>query len=357
MARAKRGLIDRGIIYTGLRGVGKTVLLRYLRDKARENGFLAVFLESSASDRTKGYKYALEQLLTAINGELKRTQRRHPSEGIKRALQSISSFSLSLGITGPAFSATFTAEDDSLGVSSLSESIEEITLNLAEEGTGFFLFIDEFQEMNDELIDQLILIQHHLGAENQPFFIIGAGLPTLTSQLGRIKSYTERLFEYQKVEALSEAGAQEAFTEPAQEMKASYSSPALALLLEASGRYPFFIQEFGQAIWELAETSPFSALDAERAIDIGTQRLDHGFFESRWSNATNAGKNYMKAMAEDNGFPSQVSIVAQRLQKATNQLSVIRNQLISKGLIYSPGHGMVAFTVPGMADYVKRQQD
>lgn len=362
VARTKRKIIDRGFIYTGLRGVGKTVLLHYLLSKAREDGFLAVKFEASTPKIQASYEQANQSLITLITKELKRTARKNPASESKiiQILKTIESFSLSVGLPlgGSVKTEVKPASKNlSFAPASLPELLQEVTESLSEENSGFFIFIDEMQELNNELLEQLVLTQHQLGSENLPFFIIGAGLPTLTNKLTTTKSYSERLFSFRKIHSLDPEEAKNAFSKPAETQDAQYSEEALDELVASSGCYPFFIQEFGQAMWEVAKKSPFSATDAQEAVRLGTARLDSGFFETRWNAATNAGKEYMRAMAMDSDGKSTVTNLCERLQKKTSQLSPVRNQLLSRGLIYSPNHGVVKFTVPGMADFVRRQKE
>ena len=202
----------------------------------------------------------------------------------------------------------------------------------------------------------LLTVQHMANQRELPFFLIGAGLPNLPGALSGARSYAERLFTYTTIGPLNRDDAAVALTEPAERFGARYSTDALSLLVDISDGYPYFLQTFGQAIWNLAPDREFTMADAEAAIVEGQDELDAGFFPSRWERATPAERAYLHAMTGLAAGPDTATadIVAAlgSTQKAT---SVVRSQLIDKGLIYSPEHGRVAFTVPGMADFLHRQ--
>jgi hypothetical protein len=213
------------------------------------------------------------------------------------------------------------------------------------------------QDAPSEVLAALLATQHRAGQEGWPFVIIGAGLPSLPRTLSEARSYAERLFDYRVVGPLSPPDAAAALLEPARTLGGDYTSAALELILEASSGYPYFLQEFGHATWNEAIDNPFTASDARVAIERGRAQLDGGFYRSRWDRATNAERQLLRAMTADSGSPSSTSTVADRMGKSPSGIGPARAALISKGLIYAPEHGLVAFTVPGMHDYIQRQHE
>lgn len=165
------------------------------------------------------------------------------------------------------------------------------------------------------------------------------------------------MFTYRTIGPLEKGDAQYALTRPAKDMGAEFSEDALGVLLDASGRYPYFIQEFGKAIWDAAPSTPFTEEDAQIAVSIGRSQLDAGFFSSHWGRATRKEGGYLRAMAQDDDTGSSTSQIAERLGVKVTALGPARAQLISKGIIYSPEYGRVAFTVPGMSGFIARQND
>jgi hypothetical protein len=146
---------------------------------------------------------------------------------------------------------------------------------------------------------------------------------------------------------------------PAQSLDVTWSHDALQQALTATGGYPYFLQTAGRSIWNLAKASPIDAEDAEAGLVAAREEIDVGLYLSRWSRATAAQRRMMRAMAE-HGDGAQVAVAdlarEMGLGRSTD-LSVSRDQLIKKGLVYAPDRGLLAFTVPGMADYIQRQPE
>jgi hypothetical protein len=132
---------------------------------------------------------------------------------------------------------------------------------------------------------------------------------------------------------------------------------ALRAVIDAAEGYPYFLQEFGATTWNVAPGPTITERDATSGILLGQAKLDGGFFQSRWHRATPTEQTFLRAMAEDDDDDSGTSAVAARLGRTMSNLGPIRAGLIGKGLIYAPEYGRVAFTVPGMAAFIRRQVD
>lgn len=188
--------------------------------------------------------------------------------------------------------------------------------------------------------------------------MFGAGLPNLPATLTSARSYAERPFNYQNVDALPAVTAGQALSEPAEMLGAHFNDPALAMLIAASGGYPYFIQEYGRAVWDIAKDKTFTVEDSAAAIHLGRAHLDGGFYPARWDRATSAERSYLAAMAElmtQDNVEVGSSDVATRLRSSLQTQSGVRAAVISKGLVYAPERGKLAFTVPGMDAYIRRQ--
>jgi len=355
VVRTERSLPARPMVLSGLRGVGKTVLLNRLKGIADHHGWLTIKLEGRPGpDGARDIRRTLARELQAAS---RRYVNQIGSEAIKRFLRTVTSFSATLGVEGLSLGVDLDAARASTGYMDidLHDVVEDVSLALRSLRKGFAVFIDEMQDVDDELLAALVTVQHFAAQNELPFFVTGAGLPDLPARLADARSYAERLFDYRQIGRLDHDQAKESLTIPVQQMGQSYSPEALAILLEASGRYPYFIQEFGSAMWEVAARSPFTADEATAAARLGRQRLDAGFFPSRWDRAAPRERDYMDAMALDGDEPSSTGAVAERMGVKPKQLGPTRAKLISKGLIYSPEYGQVAFTVPGMAAFIERQ--
>lgn len=357
IARSKRRLHSRGMVISGLRGVGKTVLLNHFRAHAERMGWFTVSLEGISGP--VGASAVREKLARELLIAGRKRFRRSPQEKLAKALGSISSFSASIGVSGIEFGIEKNAgrADSGMIEIDLEEMIEDLALALKAERSGIAFFIDEMQDLDESLLTALIATQHIAGQQEWPFYIIGAGLPNLPARLSEARSYAERLFDYRQIGPLDVAASEMALVEPAQKSGAQFAPEAVDILLDAANGYPYFLQEFGKAIWDIAPATPFMKSDAELAVKAGRRQLDSGFFPSRWERATRSERSYLRAMALDADSGSSTGALAERLGVSASKLGPARAAVIAKGLVYAPEHGYVAFTVPGMASFILRQQD
>lgn len=357
VVRTKKHLQSRPMVLSGLRGVGKTVLLRRLKGLADHHGWITIKFEArkGESAQQEARKVIAAELQSAVR---KLVPLMSAGDYIRKALSTVTSFTATAGVKGISLGVTLDPTRSSTGhlEIDLKDLVEDLGTALKKQRSGFAVFIDEMQDLDDELLGALIAAQHHANQEQLPFFVIGAGLPNLPGRLAEIRSYAERAFDYRIIGKLNLEAAREAFAQPAKSVGQSYSNEALDMLVEASGKYPYFIQEFGSAMWESALGSPFSKDDAEAAITLGREKLDAGFFVARWQRATKAERRFLQAMAQDGEGPSSTGDIATKLGKKPTALGPARATLIEKGLIYSPEYGHVAFTVPGMAGFISRQE-
>lgn len=219
---------------------------------------------------------------------------------------------------------------------------------------GVALLIDEMQELATEEIAALAAACHEASQRNLPVTLVAAGLPNLPSALAEAKTYAERLFSYREVGALARDEARRALSVPAEHLGVLWTEDALEIVLAASAGYPYFLQAHGKAVWDYAEGPSIRSEDAVVGVEVMRRELELGFYGSRWDRATPLQQAYLGAVAEDGDAPSATAVVARRLGRAPRTLSVTRDQLLRKGLLYAPERGAVAFTVPGMADFIRR---
>ncbi|NQX15674.1 ATP-binding protein [Rathayibacter sp. VKM Ac-2857] len=356
-ARVGHGLGDRGIVLTGLRGVGKTVLLNEMHRLAEQSEWLTVRIEARRDEAgVHAVRRALARGLVMSARKLSRTKL---SSLMREALGTISSFNAKVGATGIELGVSLSQgrADSGDAEVDLLELVEDVSTALGEQRRAFAVFIDEMQDLDPETMGALLAAQHAANQREWPFYVIAAGLPDLPRVLTETRSYAERLFNYRRIGTLAPIDAAHALREPAERLGAEYAADALATLLEAAGGYPYFLQEYGQAAWNLASDRLIDRSDAIAAVQYGTEQLDAGFFRSRWQRATRSERRMLLAMAVDGEGPCSTALVAQRMGVQTSSVGPYRAALISKGLIYSPEHGQIAFTVPGMAGYVERHRE
>ena len=357
VARSRHQLSSRGMVLTGLRGVGKTVLLNEMARHAARDGWLTVAVEAR---REPTGAIAVRRMLARELVSAARALRPPTlSTRMRTAFSTISSFNASVGATGVSLGVDVQPGRADSGDTEIDliELVEDVSAAVAEEGRGFGLFIDEMQDLDADTMAGLLAAQHLAGQRDLPFYVIGAGLPNLPRVLTDIRSYAERLFDYRPIGKLAREDAASALVEPAERYGARFTDEALGILLDAADGYPYFIQEYGQAIWSLSPTAVFGEDDALAAVRFGLEHLDGGFFRARWERATPAERRFLRAMAADDDTPSQTADVARRLGLRITSLGPSRANLMAKGLVYAPEHGLVAYTVPGMASYVNRHQD
>lgn len=358
LERALHGLSSRGIVLTGLRGVGKTVLLNEMRDRAEAAGWFVVSLE--ARPDAAGTTSVRRVLGRDISARARRLSRRKGlTDRVRQALQSVAAFNLKAGTSGIDLGVKVVpgrADSGDIEVD-LPELVQDLSAALQEQGSAFGLFIDEMQDLDAEMLRALLVTQHQAGQRGWPFYVVAAGLPNLPGLLAGVRSYAERLFDYRAVARLSDGEATDALVEPVKPQLVRYTRDALKVLIEASGGYPYFLQEYGRAAWEVAEGPTVDVEDARAAVRLGLERLDTGFFRARWERATRSERRVLVAMAEDDDAPSTSSDLARRMGLKPTSLGPYRANLINKGLVYSPEHGLLAYTVPGMAAYVRRHRE
>lgn len=356
--RVSNGLSSRGIMLSGLRGVGKTVLLNELRDRSEMAGWFTVSLEARPdSAGSASVRRILAREITAQARAL--GAGRGLSDRVKAALSAVAAFNVKFGATGIDLGvevARGRADSGDIEVD-LPELVQDLCAALQEQGSAFGLFVDEVQDLDTELLRALLVAQHQAGQRSWPFYLVGAGLPHLPRILAEARSYAERLFDYRSITRLSDDAAAAALVDPAARFGVTFSAEALDRFLESSGGYPYFLQEYGRAAWETSAGPIITADDAQTSVVVGLARLDAGFFQSRWNRATRSERRLLIAMAEDNNNASSSSEVARRMGIKPTSLGPYRANLISKGLVYAPDHGFLAYTVPNMAEYVHRHRE
>jgi hypothetical protein len=338
---------------TGLRGVGKTVLLNNFVESARALGYCIAQIEASEGT---GFVETLGAQLLPVLFELDRNAK--VSAVVKRALRVFKSFSATLGLEGLTLKLGVDSErgtgdsgDFNTDLTSLLVAIGEAAV--AEE-TAVLIAIDEIQYLSEKEIGALIMAVHRITQLALPVMVVGTGLPQIPALAGNAKSYAERLFNYPNIGPLSAAEAKEAIAKPAQAQGVEFTGEALERLFEITEGYPYFIQEWAYQVWNYAPQSPITLADVEGVEASALRRLDESFFRVRFDRLTPREKNYLRAMAELGAGPHRSGDIAAILGVKVESLSPLRNGLIKKGMIYSPQHGDTAFTVPLFDAFMRR---
>ena len=359
MARASAGRPAQGVVFYGLRGVGKTVLLNELLGAARTSGWICAKIEADTGNERTPFRAQRSRALSTRH--FRQTQGRSGlGDRFRAALRTFKSFSLSASPDGSLSLGIDVDPQRGRGdTGSIVADLTDLAVDLGEAaldlGTGVALFVDEMQHLELDELGAICQACHEAAQQNLPFFVVAAGLPNLPGLLSQAKSYAERLFQYLRVDRLETDEARAALERPAEAENVEWEPEAADAVLAASAGYPYFIQQFGKTTWDASIGSPISPADAAEGIRIGRELLDNGFFRARWERATLAERAYMAAMAVDDDEASSTAEVAARMGKKPSSLGPIRANLISKGLVYPPEHGQIAFTVPGMAAFIQRE--
>jgi hypothetical protein len=339
----------------GLRGVGKTVLLAEFAKRARGRDWIVAQIEAGAGRSLR------EALGEALHGPLADLARPSAGKRILQALKTAVSFKASYDTTGRWNFGIDLSESPGGGADTgrletdVAKLVRDIGGAAESEGVGLAILIDEAQDLSADELAVVAAAAHQASQQTWPVLIALAGLPSLPRLLAEAKSYTERLFTFDRIEHLDDELSRAALVDTSLYEGVGWDDDAVDFLVRESAGYPYFLQQYGQATWNAAPTSPISLTAAQIGEARGRAALDAGFFRSRWDRATRAEQNYLRAMASDGDGSSLSSAVADRLNRTQRSLGPTRASLIGKGIIYAPEHGSVAFTVPGMADFIARQ--
>lgn len=353
--RVQRGRSAQPVVLYGLRGVGKTVLLSRFSHTAQARGWIVAQVEAGSG---KSLREALGEALHAPLADLAR-----PSAGVRllKGLKTALTFKATYDPAGTFSFGLDLSETPGGGANTgmLETDLGKLVSDLAgaaeEEQIGLAICIDEAQDLTPPELTAVCATAHAAGQNGWPVLFALAGLPSLPRVLAEAKSYAERLFVFERIEQLRGELARRALTEPAATEGVVWAEDAVTYLVEQTSGYPYFLQQFGQDTWNGAPGPQLTLMDAQLGAAHGRAALDDGFFRARWDRATRAEQRYLRAMALDGDAGSSSGEVAGRLGRGVNSFGPARASLISKGLIYAPEHGVVAFTVPGMAGFIQRQ--
>jgi len=366
LERIARGRPERSVVLTGLRGVGKTVLLNTLRSAAVRAKWGTGKLEARPDQRLRR---PLSSALHQAVRELGHSQQ----ADVDQVLGVIKSFAQrdagpnaklrdrwNPGIDAPAITGRADSGDIEID---LVELLSDAGGLAADMGRGIAIFIDEMQDLDPEDVSALCAACHEISQASLPVIVVGAGLPHLPAVLSASKSYSERLFRYARIDRLPREAADRALQSPAQEEDAEFDTAALDAMYAATGGYPYFIQAYGKVAWDVAPGSPVTVADVDVAAPAAEAELAVGFFGSRYERATPGEREYLRAMADaasdipdeerDDVESVPTAAVAKVLGRKPQSLSPARDALLKKGLIYSGERGRIAFTVPHFGKYLR----
>ena len=355
LERLERGYTAQSEIVTGLRGVGKTVLLDVFRDTAEARDWATVEWEVE-----KNAPFAAKMATQVRRALLQLAPKARWTQRALRAAAVLKSFTLTFspdgGMTaGLDVDALAGAADSGALSEDLSDLFVAVGDAAAEHGVGVVFLLDEIQFLRSADLEALIVALHKCARRSLPITLVGAGLPQIPRLAGEAKSYSERLFRFVTIGRLDpETDARDALILPARELGVELEPAAVDLVVDYTQGYPYFLQEYGRIIWDETSASPVGLDEVAALLPLIEARLDESFFRVRAERTTELELRYLYAMARLGPEAHRASEVARGIGRTVEQAGPIRSRLIDKGLLYTPGHGLAAFTVPQFDRYMLR---
>ncbi len=358
LAKARRGVPERSILVTGLRGVGKTVLLNEFDRIAQQAGWFTNFREIPRDSRT--FRTTTTEMCRKIL--LAMSRREQLRAAAQAALSVLKSFAFQARVKDPAGMEWSAGIEPAVGRAdsgNLSEDLADLFIEMGEvaraQQTGIGLFLDEVQNLGAEDLGALIMALHRVNQKSLPLVVVAAGLPQLPRLAAEAQSYAERLFRFVPIGALSRDAAAAAVELPASRLGADFDPDALEAILDASGCYPYFLQEWGSKVWDIAPGPDFTIDDVSAAGVEVEAALDEGFFMVRAERATEAERRVMRAMAGLGAGPYRWRDVVAAFGGDVKTVTTLADRLLKKGLVYRPRYGELDFTVPHFARFIRRR--
>lgn len=351
--RARRP--EKSLLMTGLRGVGKTVLLNEMERMAQADGYRTILVEAHEN---KSLAVLLVPHLRRLLFELDRIA--GAGNKARRGIAVLKSFigGIRINVGDVEFGLDIEPEQGAADSGDLEVDLPNLFTAVAEaadeRGVAVAILIDEIQYFSSAELSALIMAMHKMQQRLLPLVLVGAGLPILPGLAGESKSYAERLFNFPDIGPLPEADTAKALRDPIEEEGESIDADALRQIFRLTRGYPYFLQEWGYQAWNHAVASPVSLDIVHETTDLVTHRLDENFFRVRFDRLTPREKQYLRAMAELGPGPHRSGDIADKLGAKITTLGPVRASLIKKGMVYSPSHGDMAFTVPLFDEFMRR---
>ena len=355
LGRVKNKRTEKSILLTGIRGVGKTVLLNEMERIALADGYRTILIEAHEK---KSLAILLAPHLRRLLYELDRLA--GAGDKVRRGLAVLKSFigAIKVKVDDVEFGLDIDPEmgaadsgDLEIDLPNLFTAVAEAA---AERGSCVAILIDEIQYFKKKELSALIMAMHKMQQRQLPLVLLGAGLPILPGLAGESKSYAERLFSFPAIGALSESDVIKALQNPVKEYNVTFEDAALREIFRLTKGYPYFLQEWGYMSWNRSESSPIDLAVVQNASEAAIQRLDENFFRVRFARLTPGEKRFLRAMAELGPGPHRTGDIADLMEVKITGLGPTRANLIKKGMVFSPSHGKMAFTVPLFDKFMRR---
>ena len=355
LGRVKQKKPEKSMLLTGLRGVGKTVLLNEIKRMADSAGYRTITIEAHEG---KALGPLLAPYLRSLLYDLDRIA--GTGDKVKRGLAVLRSFigAIKVSVGDVDIGLDIDPEKGSADSGDLEIDLPNLFVAIGEAAedrkSAVAILIDEIQYFSQKELGALIMAMHKMQQRQLPVVLLGAGLPILPGMAGESKSYAERLFSFPNIGALSHENSVKALQEPAQAAGVAFEAGALDEVFHLTKGYPYFLQEWGYVAWNLATESPITLKVVQDAKNTVISRLDDNFFRVRYDRLTPSEKNFLRAIAELGPGAHRTGDIAEILKVKVTSLGPVRAKLINKGMIFSPAHGDLDFTVPLFDDFMIR---
>jgi len=355
LARVQQRRAEKSFLLTGLRGVGKTVLLNAMEQLAEELKYKTIFIEAHENKILGALLIPkLRQLLFSLD------RMGNAGDKVRRGLSVLKSFinGVKIKVGEIEFGLDIEAERGAADSGDIEVDLPNLLIAVAEaaeeRGTAVVILIDEIQYLTLGEISALIMAMHKMQQKQLPLVLIAAGLPILPALAGESKSYAERLFQFPDIGPLSKEDATKALQDPVKLAGVKFTEEALTEIFRLTHGYPYFLQEWGYQAWNHAQNPIITLQIIQESTPDVIRRLDENFFRVRFDRLTPSEKNYLRAMAHLGSEAHRSSDIASILGVKVSSLGPVRSKLIKKGMIYSPLYGDMAFTVPLFDNFMRR---
>ncbi len=364
-----QSIILKNMVLTGLRGVGKTVLLETFKPMAQKQGWLWVGtdLSESASLNENNLSTRLLTDLAVLTSSIVIKQREKTGIGFT-APTSKEEQRLDFQTLNTRYQQTPGLPEDKLKY--VLESVWSVLKNMPH-CKGIVFAYDEAQNLADHVDHQqfplslLLDTFQSLQRKNIPFMLALTGLPTLFPQLVEARTYAERMFSVVFLDKLTVQESKESILEPLKKHPIKLNDKSIMQIVELSGGYPYFVQFICREVYDAfiqqkkAINPPFFSVPTDAII----RKLDTDFFSGRWAKSTDRQRELLTVVATLDGNDTEFSVqdvVSQskkRLEKpfSSSHANQMLSTLSNAGLIYKNRHGKYCFAVPLLGGFIKRQ--
>jgi AAA+ ATPase superfamily predicted ATPase len=348
----KMNIPTQSIIFSGLRGVGKTVLINRLQKTAEDKDIFCRHIEVEERNDF------ISQIASCSQAFLRKVSTKEKFKSlIQKPLDAIKSLVVSFDPNDNTFSLSV-QEGELYKTTNLTQSLTEVFTTIGETAykseTPICFFIDEIQYMKKSELGAMICALHRTNQLGYPVMIVGAGLPKIYKMLSEEKSYSERLFMYKEIDSLTVEQARKAIEMPAQKFEVGYTNEAIDKIIAITKGYPFFIQQLCKVVYQNTNEKIIDITDVENSIDEFYDVLDNGFFKVRYERCADSDKKFIFAMVKCGELPCTIANIADNLNKSVTSISTTRAQLINKGIIYPAKYKELDFTVPEFDGFIRR---